>query len=112
MRGIEATTNLRGADALVDEAALRELFTTSLIALIDMQPGALDIDVQSAAEADHIELQFHARAAERDSGMPPSDHERKFTWADVQVLAKAHGVLCSCQAHGATLRLRRIATAA
>ncbi len=112
LRGIEATTNLQGADALVDKAALRELSTAALIALMDMHPGTLDIDVQSAAEAGYVELKFHARAADRDSSMPPSDDERKFTWADVQLLAKAHGVPCSCQAHGATLRLRRIATAA
>ncbi len=109
LRGVEARTELRAADALVDRAALRELFTASLIALTDMHPGTLDIDVHSAADAEDVELRLYARAADRRSSMPPLDDERKFTWADVQMLAKAHGVPCSCQAHGATLRLRRIA---
>src|SRR6266542_618657 len=94
-------------EALVDKAALRELLTASLIALTDMHPGTLDIDVQSAAHADDVELRLHARAADRRSSLPPAEHERRFTWADVQMLAKAHGVSCACQAHGAILRLPR-----
>jgi hypothetical protein len=111
LHGVEATTNLQAPEVLVDKAALRELFTASLIALTDMHPGTLDIDVQSAADAEDVELRLHARAADRRSSMPPAEHERRFTWADVQMLAKAHGVPCSCQAHGATLRLRRISAA-
>lgn len=111
LRGIEATTDLKAADALVDKAALRELLIASLLALTDMHPGTLDIVVQSVADAEDVELKLHSRAADRRASMPPAAHERRFTWADVQMLAKAHGVGCSCQADGATLRLRRIAAA-
>ena len=111
LRGIEATTDLKAADALVDTAALRELLIASLLALTDMHPGTLDIVVQSVADAEDVELKLHSRAADRRAGMPPAAHERRFTWADVQMLAKAHGVACSCQADGAALRLRRIAAA-
>jgi len=112
LRGVEATTRLQATDVLVDKAALRELLTASLIALTDMHPGTLDIDVLSAADADDIELRLHARAADRRSSLPPAEHERRFTWADVQMLAKLHGVPCSCQAHGTVLRLPRIAAGA
>jgi hypothetical protein len=111
LRGVEATTNLQAVDVLVDKAALRELLTASLIALTDMHPGTLDIDVQSAADSDDVELRLHARPADRRSSLPPAEHERRFTWADVQMLAKAHSVPCSCQAHGTVLRLPRIAAA-
>jgi len=112
LRGVEATTKLEATDALVDKAALRELLTASLIALTDMHPGTLDVDVQSAADADDVELRLHARAADRRSSLPPAEHERRFTWADVQMLAKVHGASCACQAHGAILRLRRTAAPA
>jgi len=109
LRGIEATTALDAADALVDKAALRELFIASLIALTDMNPGTLDIEVQSGADGEDIELKLQAHAAARRSSMPPSGHGRTFTWADVQMLAKAHEVACACRGQGATLRLRRAA---
>lgn len=112
LRGIEATTNLQAPEAQVERAALCEVFTATLLALIDMHPGTLDIDVESAADGDHIELRFHARSADRQCSMPPFEPERRFTWADVQMLAKAHGVPCSCSVHGATLRLRQIAAPA
>jgi hypothetical protein len=44
--------------------------------------------------------------------MPPLEPERRFTWADVQMLAKAHSVPCSCSAQGATLHLRQVAASA
>ena len=109
LRGIEATTVLQAEDALVDKAALRELFIASLIALTDMHPGTLDIEVNTAADGEDIELKLQARAATRRSSMPPTDQGRTFTWADVQMLARAHDVACSCRGQGATLRLRRVA---
>jgi hypothetical protein len=111
LRGIEATTDLKAGDAVVDKAALRELLIASLLALTDMHPGTLDILIQSAADAEDVELKLHSRAADRRASMPPAAHERRFTWADVQMLAKAHGAACTCQADAATLRLRRLAAA-
>ncbi len=108
LRGIEATTDLRGADALVDRAALRELFAVSVVALIDVHSGPLDIDVQSVGEADHVDLTLQVRTAARRARVPlPA--EPRFGWADVQALANAHGAPCTWHAHGATFRLRRIA---
>ena len=107
LRGVEATTELRTPDALVDKTALRELLAASLMALIDMHPGTLDIDVQGDAAANDVELRLRARAADRRPTIQASADERKFTWADVQILATAHGVSCSCQASGATIHLRR-----
>ena len=111
LRGVEARTNLQATGALVDKAALRELFVTSLLALTDACPGSLDIEVRSAAGGDEIELELNARPADRRASMPPPEHERKFAWADVQLLAQAHGVSCACGSHGAMLRLRRIPVA-
>ena len=106
LRGIEATTRLGDEEVLVDRTALRELFTAILVTLIDMHPGALDIRVQSVTEGEYINVEIHAVAGDRRSSITSSGHERRFTWADVQVLASAHGVPCICHAHGATLRLR------
>jgi len=109
LRGVEATTELGAPDTLVDKSALREILAASLMALIDMNPGTLDIDIQSDADADEVELRLRARAVDRRATIRSGADEHKFTWADVQLLAKAHGVSCSCQASGATVRLRRIA---
>jgi hypothetical protein len=107
LRGVEATTELGAADTLVDKAALREMLAASLMALIDMNPGTLDIDVRSDADADEIELSLRARPADRRATIRSGADERRFTWADVQLLARAHGVSCSCRASTATIRLRR-----
>jgi len=109
LRGVEATTELGAPDTLVDKSALREILAASLMALIDMNPGTLDIDIHSDADADDIEISLRARAADRRATIQAAANERKFTWADVQMLAKAHGVSCSCQASAATIRLPRIA---
>ena len=109
LRGVEATTELGAPDTLVDKSALREILAASLMALIDMNPGTLDIDIQSDADADEVELRLRARAVDRRATIRSGADEHKFTWADVQLLAKAHGVSCSCQASGATMRLRRAA---
>jgi hypothetical protein len=112
LRGVEATSEMRAPDALVDKTALRELLAASLMALIDMHPGTLDIDIHGDAAVDDVELKLHARAADRRPTIQAPADERKFTWADVQMLATAHGVSCSCQASGATIRLRRVAAPA
>lgn len=109
LRGIEATTDLEGADVPVNKAALRELLTASLIALIDLHPGTLDIEVRSSVNAQGIELRVHGRPAERQSSMPPAEHDRTFTWDDVRTLASAHRVDCTCDGPGASLRLLRVA---
>src|SRR2546429_438874 len=81
----------------------------SLMALIDMNPGTLDIDIQSDADADEVELRLGARAADRRATIRSGADEHRFTWADVQLLAKAHGVPCACQASSATVRLPQVA---
>jgi hypothetical protein len=111
LRGLDATTELGAADTLVDKGALREILAASLMALIDMNPGTLDIDIQSNADADDVELSVRARAADRRATIHPGDDGHRFTWADVQLLAKAHGASCSCHAGGATFRLRRVTPA-
>jgi hypothetical protein len=112
LRGVEATAEVRAPDALVEKVALRELLAASLMALIDMHPGTLDIDLHGDAVGNDVELTLRARAADRRPTIRASGDERKFTWADVQMLATAHGVPCSCQASGATIHLRRAAAPA
>lgn len=109
LRGVEATTDVRAPDTLVDKAALREMLAASLMALIDMHPGTLDIDVHGDADADEAELRLRAAVADRRATIHVDAADRRFTWADVQMLARAHGVSCSCQESGATIRLRRAA---
>lgn len=111
LRGVETTTELLAPDALVDKAALREMLAASLMALTDMHPGTLDIDVRGDADAHEAELTLRARAVERRATIRAAAGARKFTWADVQLLARAHGVPCACQESGTTFRLRRVAPA-
>jgi hypothetical protein len=111
LRGVGASTSLLATEALVDKTVLRELFTASLLAVTDTLPGSLDIEVRSAVDGNDVELDVDARSADHRASMPRSEHERKLTWADVQTLARVHGVPCTCRPNGVTLRLRRIPSA-
>ena len=104
MRGIEATTHVPVADVRVAKAALQELVITSLLVLTDMQPAAIDIDIDTENLEDKVEIRLRARPSDRDSSFPPLALYRKLEWVDLELLARVHGVSCSSDGDAVALR--------
>ena len=110
LRGIEATTDVPDADVQVSKAALQEVLITALLVLTDMYHQSADLHVSVRAAEDHVDVVVRARAAERSASIPPVLSYRKLGWADLKLLAGAHGVPCVCEDGTASLQIRRQST--
>jgi hypothetical protein len=87
----------------VPKTVFSELFVTSLLALTDLHPGSLDIDVIAEQVDKKIVVKLSAHAAAHRSALPPLVLYRALTFDDVSVLAAANEVVCAC--HDATVIL-------
>jgi hypothetical protein len=103
LRGIKATTGCQTGNATVPKTVFYELFVTSLLALADLHPGPLDIDIVAKEVDKKVVVKLSARAADRRSSLPPLVLYRALTLDDVSVLAKANEITCAC--HDATVIL-------
>ena len=103
LRGIKATTSCVSGNATVPKAVFYELFVTSLLALTDLHPGPLDIDIVAEEVDKKVVVKLSAHAADRRSALPPLVLYRGLTFDDVRVLAKADEITCAC--HDATVIL-------
>ncbi len=106
LRATHATVAMGNSagEARVSRTAARELVVTSLLALTDLHPGALDVEVVAEQEGDSVELRVRARRSSRAPPFPSSTIYHALDWDDVAVLAAAHGVACTCG--GDTVALR------
>jgi hypothetical protein len=106
MRATQATVALPDAagEVKVPKAAARELIVASLLTLTDQHRESLDIEVAGALAGDHVALRVGASNATRASPLPAATIYQPLGWADVEVLAAAHGVDCVCADGAATLR--------
>jgi hypothetical protein len=105
LRGIEGTVDARTDGAHVPRTALRELVVTSLLALTDARPGALDVRVAAERDGDEIVVRLEATTANRESPLPELVRTAKIVCADVSALAAAHGIACACARDEVMLRL-------
>lgn len=105
LRGIAGTVDARTDGAHVPRTALRELAVTSLLALTDARPGALDVRVAAKRDGDEIVVRLEATTATRESPLPELVRTAKIGCADVSALAAAHGVACACARDEVTFRL-------
>jgi hypothetical protein len=112
LRGIEASTDVRTGPVLVAKAALRELLVTSLVALVDTHPGAIDIEVAAESAGANVIVSLQAKRADRKSPFPPLSIHRTVTGEDVVTVGRAHGVACTCKDGAVTLRLPKVFAAA
>jgi len=103
LRGIKATTSCQTGTATVPKTVFCELFVTSLLALADLHPGSLDIDIVAEQVDKKVVVELSAHAADRSSALPPLVLYRELTFDDVSVLAKADEITCVC--HDATVIL-------
>lgn len=103
LRGIRVTSSCRPGNATVPKTIFAELFVTSLLALTDLHPGSLDIDVVAEKIDKKVVVKLSAHAADRSSALPPLVLYRALTFDDVSVLAAANKIICAC--HDATVIL-------
>jgi hypothetical protein len=103
LRGIRATTRCPSGSATVPKAVFSELLVTSLLALTDLHPGSLDIDVVAEQVDGRVVVKLSAQSSDRGSALPPLVLYRALTFDDVSVLARSNGITCTC--HDATVRL-------
>ena len=107
MRGIQATIGIPdpAGQARVPRSAARELVVASLLAMTDLHPGPLDIEIVAALEGDAVELRLQWRIAARPVPFPPATtRDRALEWDDVAVLAAAHDVCLSRAGDSLSLR--------
>jgi hypothetical protein len=107
LRGIEVITDLPEADVHISKAALQELVVTALLVLSDMHDQPADLHVVVRPVDDRVDVVVRARAAERVASVPPLGQYRKLVWADLKLLAHAHGVPCVCEGDTASLQFQR-----
>jgi len=105
LRGIEGTVDVRTDGAHVAKTALRELTVTSLLALTDAQPGALDVRIAAERAGEEIVVRLNATAGNRASPLPELARTIRIGCSDVNALAAAHGIACACARDEVTLRL-------
>lgn len=105
LRGIEASTDLRGGDTLVSKPALREVLTTSLLALTDTHRGPADVAIHAGPDGHGVTVTVRVTPAERRSPLPPLAVYRALDMGDVMTLARDRGIACSCADRMVTLRL-------
>ena len=103
LRGIKATTSCEPGNVIVPKTVFYELFVTSLLALTDLHPGPLDIDIVAEEVDKKVVVKLSAHAADRRSALPPLVLYRALTLDDVSVLATENEITCTC--HEATVIL-------
>ena len=108
LRGVKATTNCKTGHAKVAKAVFFELVVASLLALTDLCPGSLDIDLVAEQLDGRVVLNIRARTADRIS-TSPTIPDRPLTFDDVRMLAEAHGISCVCGDATITLEFQAIA---
>lgn len=104
MRGIEVATDLSLPNARVAKALFQELVIVALLTLMDQHTEPIDVDIAAQAQDGWVELRLRARTADREPPLPVAIVQRAFGWEDIELIASAQGVACSCE--GETVALR------
>lgn len=102
LRGIKATTRCEASIPKVAKAVFFELVVAALLALTDLRPGSLDIDLSAEVINGKVVVNLGARPADRRSAEAPVLH-RILSFDDVRLLAETHGIACAC--NDASIRL-------
>ena len=106
LRGIVATADVPDGDARISTGALRELVVTALMVLTDRCDRPADFHVAARRVGDCVDVVLEARAATRAASFTPAIQYRALSWADLKLLAAAHGIACACEGDTASLQFR------
>ncbi|MEO8855914.1 MAG: hypothetical protein ABI343_02900 [Burkholderiaceae bacterium] len=100
-RGFTVDNSVGAAALPVSQAALREVFTSALMAFSDDATGALKLSVTAQVSEQGAVLSIQRRPGE-GSGFTTEMAYRSLSWADVEALAHVHKVLLA-RTDGVTL---------
>ena len=107
MRGIAATIHASDEcrNAIVSRPVVCELVVAGVLTLVDLRPGGLRRELDAKLVGGDVALDIRSAAAE-DNGLPPlAPTYRRLDWDDVIVLARSHGVPCSCDRKHSSIAL-------
>jgi C4-dicarboxylate-specific signal transduction histidine kinase len=107
LRGIRATVRGDVGHTRVSKAIFLEMVVVSLLALTDVCPGSLDIDVVATQAGDNVVVKISATAADRMSAIPPV-LQRALTYDDVRLMAETDGIRCACDDATISLEFRSV----
>jgi hypothetical protein len=94
-RETEIALNLPTPEVSVSQTAFQEMVVIALLVLADTRSGAFDLVITGAMQAPHFQLALHAQTVERSCIGHSEIAYRVFEWHDINLLATAHGILCS-----------------
>jgi hypothetical protein len=107
LRGIKTTASCETGHVKVAKPVFFELVVASLLALTDVYPGSLDINLTAEQVGGRVVVKLCAQAADRRSATP-SMLDRALTLDDVTMLAATHGISCACNDATITLEFQPI----
>ncbi len=108
LRGIEATTQLPDMDIQLPKRAFQELLVTALLVLTDMYDRPIDLQVIVRLVGGRVDVVVQAQESERTATLPRLGRYRKLVWADLELLARTHGIPCVCEGAITSLRFQPI----
>lgn len=91
-RGFTICNGVGAAALPVSQSALREVFTAAMLAASDSRTGPVELILQAQVSIAQAVLTIESRPG-AGSGCDAEVAYRAITWADVEALAQAHGVL-------------------
>lgn len=110
LRGIEATTTgLEAIDARIPTVQFQELTVVALLVLINQHAAPIDLDIAAHELPGCVQLSLRKRPANRELIFPPPVAPyRAFDWRDMELLARAHRIACSCEGGIVSLDFNRV----
>ncbi len=102
-RGFTICNEIGDAPLQVSQAALREVFTSALIALTDGADGPVDLVLGVRLSGGETAVTVQTRPGQ-GSGFTTEMAYRAMAWSDVLALAQAHGVALTREGPLATLK--------
>jgi hypothetical protein len=108
LRGIAATVQASDEcrNAIVSRSVVCELVVAGVLTLVDLRPGGLRLELAAKLVGGDLVLEVRSEAGE-DNGLPAlAPTYRRLDWEDVIVLARYHGVPCSCHREDNSISLR------
>lgn len=102
-RGFTITNEIADAPLKVPQAALREVFTSALIALTDGAAGPVDLVLGVRVSDSEATISVQTRPGQ-GSGFNTEMAYRAMVWSDVLALAQAHGVALTREGPLVTLK--------
>ncbi len=107
LRGISSTLEIAESAevAPVSRSIACELISASILALIDSQGDAINIDFAASAIDRQVAVSIISRPSGRKPMLPPRSDDDKLSWEDIRLLAEIHDVAAAFDSTSASITL-------